>query len=101
LPGKWDLVFDGLAIVNMGTAAADVVLNQYDMEHNVIHSQTIVSSLGPGQKALYTLSSHFDTPNQTQFVLESEEKLSVLALSGSLPGSATMYLWENTVYPLD
>jgi len=100
-PGNWNLVFDGLAIVNMGDAETNFVLSQYDSTNNLIHSQVIAEAVQPGQKVLYVLDAHFSDPANTRFVFESDHKVAFLALSGSLPGSESNFLWENAAFPLD
>jgi len=101
LPGDWSLIFDGIAVVNMGSEPTDVVLKQYDKNNNLIHSYTIAAALVAGGKALYVLDTDFSNPSETRFVIEGTEKLSILALSGSRPGSQNNFLWENPPYPLD
>lgn len=96
--GDWQNVFDGLALVNLGSQATDIVLSQYDQNNQLIHSQTIASGLVSMGKTLYVLDTDFSSPTQTRFVIESNQILAILALSGSKPGAAINYLWENNVF---
>lgn len=93
--GDWDNVFDGFAVVNLGPSPTKIVVKQYDKQNQLIQSQTVLSDLPSMGKGLYVLDTHFMNPSESRFVIESDQKVAILALSGSRPGSPVNYLWEN------
>lgn len=93
--GDWNNVFDGIAVVNLGSSPANIEVKQYDKHNQLIQSETVLSNLPSMGKGLYVLDTHFTDPSETRFVIESDQKVAILALSGSHPGSTVNFLWEN------
>ena len=84
-PGEQNLVFDGLAVVNLGSEDAEVTVTYLDASGGVTSTQTVSDSLAPGAKAL----ASFDTlvsGTGGSVRLEATEAVSVLFLRGSRNG---------------
>lgn len=104
-PGDWDLVFDGLALVNMGSANASVFIAQKDAQGKVLQTITIEEALGPKSKSLFVVGSpdgtaFSRTPN-TFFEVTADQPLAISALRGTLGRSDVGLLWVNDALPLD
>jgi len=54
-PGEQDVVFDGLALINLGAGASEITLTLLDASGQELVSNTLDSALGPKEKLLATL----------------------------------------------
>lgn len=103
-PGEWDAVFDGLAMVNMGSAAAEIILRQVAFDGTEIQSEIIAGALAPMAKALYVVGgpsgSAFAEMPTAVFELQSSENLAIVALRGTTPGAPLGVLWANPPKPI-
>lgn len=95
--GDWQLGFDGLAVVNVGEAAADVWIHQYDFEGNLLQSEILASGLGRFAKSLYVLGSNrasaFTPREEAYYEITADQNLAVTALRGD--GSQTLWAVET------
>lgn len=93
-PGDWNTVMDGLAVVNTGAAATDVVLRQLNLDGTVVSELTILTGLEPFAKGLYNLEEGFTAQADTYFELSGgDASLAVVALRFERPGST--FMWQN------
>lgn len=100
--GNWNLVFDGLAMVNAGSGSASISVNQRDDQGNLVQSVVATGALTPHAKALFVLGDHFQSasPTASWFEVVSNQPLSVVALRGTPPDASVGYLWQNDAQPL-
>ena len=102
-PGDWDVIFDGIAVVNMGASSTDIKVSQVDFNGDVINSVPVAENLAPHAKALYVIGAPGNTPflpQNASFEVSGNQVLGITALRGTPPGAATGYLWENSTAPL-
>lgn len=102
-PGDWSQVFDGLAVVNMGSEATDVWIRQRDFAGNIIQTLPLREALAANQKALFVIGAPNGSPftfnAQSYFEVYGNQMLSVVALRGTLSGSDLGVLWANDASP--
>ncbi|PIE89923.1 MAG: hypothetical protein CR997_08910 [Acidobacteria bacterium] len=105
LPGNWDIIFDGMAVVNLGNASTDVLIRQYDYSGRLIKEVTAIANLSPNAKGLYVVGSPqggaFTAVDQCYFEVLAGQGFAMTALRGTPPGAPSGYLWENAVTPLE
>lgn len=89
-PGNWDVVWDGLALVNPHDVTLMVTIQQEDSSGQILDSVT--AEVQPWAKSLLLLSDEFDPHPQSHFRVNSEMPFILMAIQGE-HGSATM--WEN------
>ncbi|MCB1051987.1 MAG: hypothetical protein KDC71_15420 [Acidobacteria bacterium] len=97
-PAEQDFVFDGVALVNVGKAASEVVATFYDADGAVMGSTTVASALAPNAKALYT----FDNDNLNGVALiriTSTEDSAATILRGTRLGTTPGYLYQTVPLP--
>lgn len=95
-PGEWDVLFDGLAMVNTGSGATDITVTQLDGNGNAVASETLVSGLAPNAKFLGILESSLPDNPDTIIRVDSTEPLAVLVLRLS---KDSRYLYGNNPLP--
>ncbi len=99
--GDWDVVFDGIAVVNMGSEATDVRVRQKRLRGGTINEVTAITNLAPRAKGLYVIGSpsgsEFSDTQDTYCEIEGSQDLALVALRGTPPGSHVGYLWENAI----
>jgi cysteinyl-tRNA synthetase len=102
-PGDWSLVFDGIAVVNMGDADTPVVVRQMDFTGRTLMELTVFN-LPVRAKGLYVLGApsgtEFSSVPDTYFEIIASQPVAMTALRGTPPGSDIGYLWENTATPM-
>lgn len=98
-PGNWDVIFDGIAVVNLGSGRADVTLRQVAFDGSTIQSIKIFDDLESMAKGLYVIGapsgSEFDVQADSYFRVDCTQPVALIALRGTPPGSDVGYLWEN------
>ena len=101
-PGNWSLVFDGVAMVNMGNQSTEIWVTQKDLDGNVLDAARVSSGLTPNAKGLYVIGGPdaptFDREVPSYFEISANQRLAITALRGTLgregePG----LLWANRV----
>jgi len=100
--GDWSRVFDGVAVVNMGSEAADVWVAQRDGNGAIVNTVKAAEALAPMAKALYVIGdpsgSDFIDEAGASYEVYSAQNIAVTALRGNIPGSD--FLWANEATPL-
>ncbi len=95
--GNWQAGFDGLAVVNLGNAATDVWVHQYDFEGNLLQSEPLAEGLARFAKALYVLGSTggsaFTPREDAYYEIEADQNLALTALRGD--GAQTLWAVET------
>ena len=91
-PGNDDVVTDGIAVVNLGDAATDIVITQKEPGGVEGTSQTVISGLGAKAKGLY-LFSGFTPDSDSFFDITASQPIAIMALRFEKPSST--FLWEN------
>ena len=89
--GEWDVVFDGLALVNVSNAPASVTLTQIDPSGET--SATLTQNLGPGAKMLAVFDTSFESKAGSRMVVESSQPAIPVFLRGTRPGVSPGYLY--------
>lgn len=104
-PGDWSEVFDGVAIVNVGSASTSVTVSQVRYTGAVLDTQTIDGSLAVNEKALAVLGGPdgglFDSVPNVYYAISGSQNLAIVALRGTVPGAPVGLLWENSARPAD
>lgn len=104
-PGDWDVVFDGLAVVNVGTRETDVEIRQCDLFGSVLQRVTVISALEPMAKGLYVLGapagSEFSSRLDTYFEVLTSQPVMLTALRGTPPDAEVNFLWQANAYDLE
>lgn len=97
-PGDWNLVIDGLAIVNLGACNADdLVIFQLDSNGQVL-AQAPIPTMLPYSKSLILLDSLFTPVPNAIFEIRGSNELSLMALRFNKP--AFDLFWQNLAIPL-
>jgi hypothetical protein len=103
-PGEWDVIFDGVALVNVGDQSATITANYVNQEGQTIATASIASNLAPKGKALAVFGNLF--PGQTQGIIEisSSQEMAPVFLRGSYLSSdpsvtTPSYLYSNLPLP--
>ena len=93
-PGEADLVFDGIAVLNLGNAATAVTVRLREKDGRIRDSKILAEALGPKAKALGILSVLFADSEGAMVEVEGDEPLLIIALRGS-EGDGPAYLYES------
>ena len=95
--GDWDVVFDGIAVVNTGSEQADIWVAQYGPDGEIVATQRIAQDLPSMGKALAVIGdpngSNFDPSAGQLYEVYATQSLAVTALRGNIPGAT--FLWSN------
>lgn len=95
--GNWQTVFDGLAIVNAGSAAADVRISQKTADGEEQKVVLAAGGLAPMGKALFVVggagTTHFEAVEGAYYEVYSDQPLALTPIRGNFPGSDL--LWVN------
>ncbi len=91
--GEWDLVFDGLAVVNDGLEPSTITAIQKDASGNEIATGTIVTDLAPGAKSLQVFDGLFENIPGSLIEVHSTQPSSVVFLRGARIGDAAGFLY--------
>ena len=99
LPGNWDQIWDGVAVLNTGTEATDVFINYVDDSGQVIHSTLGIRNLAPNAKDVILIETpqtkEFNRDDAAHLYIAASSDISVMALTGTMPGSSESFLWGN------
>lgn len=99
-PGEWQHVFDGLAIINVGSQATAVEAVLLDQAGAEVARVTLAESLAPHAKHQAVLDAEFLGQSGTAIRIESGQPAAVLLLRGTRPGVLPMLLFEVEMIPL-
>lgn len=104
--GNWEVVFDGLACVNVGNSEASLSLLKVSFEGQILERFDFESALPPMAKTLFVLGSPdsnsnplFNACDTCTYYLISNYPVSLTSLRGTPPGSDLPVLWENPAIP--
>lgn len=90
--GDTALLFDGLALVNLGQQAARVSVALLDDQGTQVGTSVLAEALAPGAKLLTDLGQAFGEQSGRLFLVTSEQPAAMLFLRGSRDGR---YLYPN------
>jgi len=93
--GNWDVVWDGLAIVNMGSGATDISIIQRTAAGDINASFNDFADVSPMQKVLKVLGDNFTALEGGYFEVVANQPLAIVSLRGTYSWSDYQYLWEN------
>ena len=93
-PGEWPLVWDGAALVNMGSQAANIEAVRLNERGEETARVNIENALAPNAKALAVLSEIFAEAPDMPIVIQSDQPLAAIFLRGSKQASPG-YLYET------
>ncbi len=93
--GEQDLVFDGMALVNIGTSATDIRGELLNEQGNILESKTLATSLGVRSKTLAVFGDTFTQANGFAVRLTADEAFSAIFLRGTYPGANPAFLFAN------
>lgn len=93
--GAWDVLWDGLAVVNSSPQPANINAHMLDESGNILETVPIATNLASNAKALANVASFF-TQQGAMIRISADRNIAVLMLRGSLDGK---YLYENV--PID
>ena len=97
--GNWSEIFDGIAVVNRGSEAADIWVCQKDSNGKIVQSVKAIAGLVPMAKGLYVIGapagSSFIAEAGSYFEVYANQSFSITSLRGTPPGAEVGYLWSN------
>ena len=98
--GEWDMVFEGLAVVNLEPEPAEIeaVLEMASGEE--VARVTLSSGLLPRAKTTAVLDHEFGQARGDVMRIESTQPLVLLALRGTVPGIGPILYFENEAIPI-
>lgn len=96
-PGEWDWIFDGIALVNVGDAAAEIWVHQLSSTGVPLASRQLTENalLAPHAKLLAVLSDEFEPIPLSFFRVESSQPYHWVLLRGTGPGVTPAYLYQT------
>lgn len=98
--GNWDLVYDGIAVVNYGNAPTNITITNLDESGQVLTEKVIREGLAPNEKLLVVLGpGNIDFPDQGSniFEISGDQPLGVIGIQGNL--NQSLFLWSSQVTP--
>lgn len=98
--GEADLVFDGIAVINTGTAPARVTATLVNENGTTGSAQVLAENLAVRGKGLADLSVLFGTVERGMVRIDADQPIRLLALRGSRPGAPFAFLLANPVLTL-
>jgi hypothetical protein len=90
---NWDLVFDGIAIVNAGKDPTAVRVDQIGANGQILQSHEIASALPVNGKALLVFDAVFTPQDNASYEIVSGQPVTLMGLAGTRPGSVVNALW--------
>ena len=91
-PGEWDVLFDGVALINTGNANATVTLTQIGDDGQARQTVILAENLAPNAKYLGLFEGLIPEDVDTIIKIESNQPLALLSLRLSKDG---LYLYNN------
>lgn len=98
IPGEWDLVFDGLALVNLGDENARITAEWVDATGEVQQSCTLASGLTSHAKILAVFDDLFEVSGAGMVRITCTQDCIALFLRGTGPGIEPGVLFEVTPF---
>lgn len=90
-PGEWNVLFDGVAIINTGTETAQVFATQTSDDGTIL-AQGTLAELAPNAKYLGVFEGLFQDSPQSVIKIEATQDIALLTLRLSKDGR---YLYNN------
>lgn len=94
-PGEWQVVYEGMAVVNRGSKAERVDAVLLDSQGNEVQRVQLIDGLAPRAKHLAVLDSVFGGLTGVSIRIECSEPSSVLLLRGTKPGYQPSILFQT------
>ena len=96
-PAEWDLVFDGMAVVNSSDFETTLVVTQFDSNGGFLNLVNYTQSqlLPPNAKQLVLFSNDFTQVPGAYFKVETSAPTQVILLRGTYPGTSPAYLFQT------
>ena len=96
-PAERDLVFDGMALINVGEADSFVFVTQFDENGAFLNARDYTQNqlLGIYQKLLVVFGSDFNEVPGSYFKIETSEPSQILLLRGTYPGTSPSFLYQT------
>ena len=91
-PGNWEVVWDGIALVNTGTEPTDVLIEQKTKSGVTIAEYSSMPTVKVFEKALLVMGDHFVSNPEQHFEVTASQPLAITAIRGSRDNA---FLWEN------
>lgn len=105
LCGDWRVVFDGIAVVNTGTKACDVWVDQIDENGSRVQRVKAIAQVPPMGKGSTVIGAPgigiFQAQENAMFEITADQPLACLALRGTPPDASLGVLWQNPTTRLD
>lgn len=95
-PGEWDVLFDGLAIINTGDTPTAITATQLSDQGQVLGTAVLSAELAPGAKFLGVLEGVFEQNSNSSIRIEATQPMAILALRLS---KDSRYLYGNQPLP--
>ncbi len=95
-PGEWAYLYDGAAIINTGTANANIDALQIDDAGNLLATVNLSTNLAPGGKKLTIFNTLFNNTPDSMIKIRSTQPISVMVLRIDAEGR---YLYQNLPLP--
>lgn len=93
--GEKDLVFDGMAAVNVGNASTSIRAELLSESGSVLETQTLIGSLAARAKTLAVFGDTFSNSAGFAVRIVSDEPLSAIYLRGTYVGADPAFLFAN------
>jgi len=96
-PAEWDLVFDGMALVNVGQGNSSVFVTQFDENGGFLNARDYTQNepLKTYEKLLVVFGSDFTQVPGAYFKIETTEPSQILLLRGTYPGTSPSFLYQT------
>jgi len=92
--GEWDVVWDGMAVVNLSDEPATITGVRKDTDGAETFRQVIKEELSPKAKHLEAFHVFFPNEPDTQISIESDQPVAIIFLRGS-QNSDTFFLYQT------
>ncbi|MCB1044743.1 MAG: hypothetical protein KDC35_17500 [Acidobacteria bacterium] len=96
-PGEWDLIFDGMALVNTGSSSARVTAEL--LGGSSVMSTVLADSLPVNGKFISTFDALFANASDRIMRVASDQNLAATFLKGTYLGAPQSFLYANEAYP--
>ncbi len=94
-PGEWEIVFDGMALLNLGAEPAEVAAVLLDAAGRELERVVLDDALAPLAKQLAVFEAEFEARGGSAVRIESSQPATLLLLRGTRPPDEPMLLYET------
>ncbi len=94
-PGEWNLVFDGIAAINLGESPARITATLLNRAGEEVRQEVLVAALAPRGKFVAVLDAVFQDSVGEAIEILSSEPIAFLSLRGTRPPREPMLLFET------